>query len=44
MVVANKVDLLDEETMNGQNEKLDNVLSQVLNEYTVLIQDRMIIG
>ena len=44
MVVANKVDLLDEETMNGQNEKLGNVLSQVLNEYTVLIQDRMIIG
>ena len=44
MVVANKVDLLDEEAMNGQNEKLGNVLSQVLNEYTVLIQDRMIIG
>ena len=44
MVVANKVDLLDEEAMNGQNEKLDNALSQVLNEYSVLIQDRMIIG
>ena len=44
MVVANKVDLLDEETMNGQNEKLDNVLSQVLNEYAVRVQDWMIIS
>lgn len=44
MVVANKVDLLDEEAMNGQNERLDNVLSQVLNEYAVRVQDWMIIS
>ena len=44
MVVANKVDLLDEEAMNGQNERLDNVLSQVLNEYAVRVQDWKIIS